>query len=126
MCCEDMMDGCRVGELACEAAHLVVERRGIENTDPLRWAAIDKRMEAIELEAGSRRATSQAGRFLQACIGAGDATGREAKACLRELSCELAISTMTPLLAYYVDPKLEVPPSHVRPLPQDRPGRPGV
>lgn len=125
MCCEETWAPCPVGRLACEAARLVVERRGIEDVDPLRWRAIDKRLEAIELEAGAHRATSQAGRFLQACIGAADATGEEARNALRQLSCELAISTMTPLLAYYVDPKLEVPPSDDRPLPQGRPRRAG-
>lgn len=108
MCCSELWAPCRVGALACEAAALVVERRGIEDSDPKRWRAIDLRLEAIEAEAGSVRAASPAGKFLQACIGAGDATPGDARDCLVQLSCELAISTMTPLLAYYVDPKLEV------------------
>lgn len=102
MCCETTWAPCRVGALACEAARLVVERRGIEESDPKRWRAIDLRLEAIEAEAGSVRAVSPAGKFLQACIGAGDATPGDARDCLVQLSCELAISTMTPLLAYYV------------------------
>lgn len=116
MCCEDVWAPCPVGALACEAARLVVERRGIEDSRPERWRAIDLRLSAIEIEAGAQPATSPAGRFLQACIGHGDATGDEARACLRQLSCALAISTMTPLLAYYVDPKLEVPKDD-RPVP---------
>lgn len=126
MCCKDVSSPCVVGALACEASALVVERRGIEDSDPKRWRAINLRLEAIEAEAGSMRASSPAGRFLQACIGAGDAAPGDARDCLEQLACELAISTMTPLLAYYVDPKLEVPPPHDRSLPQNRPGGAGV
>lgn len=115
MCCEATWAPCRVGALACEAARLVVERRGIEDSDPKRWRAIDLRLEAIEAEAGSMRATSPAGRFLQACIGAGDAQPGDARDCLVQLSCEMAISTLEPLLAYYIGS--EALPTHDRPLP---------
>lgn len=122
MCVESCV-GCPVGPLACEAAQLIVERRGIEDSQPLRWRAIDKRLEAIELEAGAERATSRQGHFLQACIGAGDATGEEARNALRQLTGALALSTLSPLLAYYVDPKMEGPPAHERPLPEGCPRR---
>lgn len=93
---------CRAGELAAEAAGLILERQGIEDSDPKRWRAIDLRLEAIEAEAGAAVADSQAGRFLQACIGAGDAAPGDARDCLVQLARGLAISTLTPLLAYYV------------------------
>lgn len=129
MCCEALWAPCPVGVLACEAARLVVERRGIEESDPSRFASIDLRLSAIEAEAGQHRASSQAGRFLQACIGHGDATGEDAKACLKALSSELAISTMRPLLAYYVDPKLEGPRvvcPHLQACPAGSGARPGA
>ncbi len=123
--CTETCAPCPVGPLACEAARLVVERRGIEDADPLRWRAIDKRLEAIELEVGARRATSRQGQFLQACIGAGDATGEEARNALRQLTGALALSTLSPLLAYYVDPTMEGPSPHDRSLPQGCPRRAG-
>lgn len=104
-----------MGALAAEAANLILERRGIEDSEPKRWQAIDLRLEAIEAEAGSVRATSATGQFLQACIGAGDALPGDARDCLVQLARGLAISTLTPLLAYYVG--TEGPPTHERPLP---------
>lgn len=123
--CIETCAPCPVGPLACEAARLVAARRGIEDSEPLRWRAIDRRLEAIELEAGAHRASSRQGHFLQACIGAGDATGEEARNALRQLTGSLALSTLAPLLAYYVDPRMEGPPPHDRPLPQGCPRRAG-
>jgi hypothetical protein len=100
--------------LAREAAALIVERRGIEDGQPRRWKAIDLRLAAIEAEAGQYRPESPEGMLLQACIGAGDATGADASACLSQLSRALEIPALAPLVAFYVGKEA---PTHERPLP---------
>ncbi len=102
-------------KLAGEAAALIVERRGIEDSRPRRWRAIDLRLQAIEAEAGQYRPESPAGMLLQACIAAGDAIGDDARACLAQLTRALEIPTLAPLVAYYVGN--ESPPTDERPLP---------
>ncbi len=98
---------------------LIVERRGLEESEPERWAAIDARLDALGAEAGAGRAVSREGLFLQACIGAGHAEEPEAKACLGHLAHALAVNPLRPLLAYYVGSESEGPTDD-RPLPQDR------
>jgi len=105
--------------LAAEAAGLIIERRGIEDADPQRWVAIDARLDILEAEAGRTRAVSREGLFLQACIGAAYAEGREARACLGHLAHTLALNPLRDLLAYYVGSETDGPPDD-RPLPQDR------
>lgn len=110
---------CPVERLAAEAAALIIERRGLEDADPVRWAAIDERLDALAIEAGAGRATSEAGMFLQACIGAAHAEEGEARACLGHLARALALKPLRPLLAYYVGSETDGPEDD-RPLPQDR------
>lgn len=119
MCCEEKWGPCKIGPLACEASRLIAERQGIEDSRPRRWRAIDHRIDAIEIEAGEQPAISRAGQFLQACIGAGDATGETAKAALTQLTRSLDIPSMAPLRAYYVGPEKEPAPDDSA-LPQDR------
>jgi hypothetical protein len=110
---------CRVGLLAAEAAGLIAERRGLEDADPVRWAAIDERLDALAIEAGAGRAVSREGLFLQACVGAAHAEEPEAKACLDHLARALVLKPLTGLLAYYVGSETDGSPDD-RPLPQDR------
>lgn len=112
---------CRVGRLAGEAATLIVERRGLEDVDPVRWAAIDARLDAIGIEAVRTRAETPEGFFLQSCVATAFVVDRHGRICMAELTRERAraLKPLEPLLAYYVGSETDGPPDD-RPLPQDR------